>query len=111
MKHSNGYSRTRRSRQGHIWIATITTITLWVLSVAPAMASGSSDWIKPGMEVMDDLMAGLTLIGPLVIGLGVVIFGIIAGLSGRIDWSKAGMIVLGGLLVGSGPALVKTLLF
>lgn len=73
-------------------------------------AAGSSDWIKPGVSLVEDVEVGLVDLAIMAIGIGLVAAGIIGGITGRLDWGKIGTIVAAGLIVTAGPAGVRILL-
>ena len=80
-----------------------------VAMVSPAFAEGDSQWIKHASSMLDNLTAGLVSIGIPVIGLGVICLALWAGVSGKIEWMRVGIIIIAGLLLTTGPGLVKSL--
>lgn len=74
-----------------------------------AMAQ-SSDWVKPAGDLIGDLQSGLIQIGIPVVGLGIIILGIWAAITGRIDWMRMAMIAMAGLLITAGPTIMGALL-
>lgn len=76
----------------------------------PALAAGSADWVAPATGLIESLESGLVKIGMAVLGVGVIIVGLVACLTSRMEWSKFGYVVIGGLLVMTGPAALRALL-
>lgn len=83
-----------------------------LLFVAPdlALAAGDDSWIEPGVEAGGNLEAGLVTFGAVIVGIGVIIAGIWASLTGHIDWKKLAGCIVGGVLIMAGPAIVRGLI-
>jgi type IV secretory pathway VirB2 component (pilin) len=85
----------------------LSLVAVWLPDVAFAQ---NKDWVKPAENLIGDLTGGLVQIGIPVVGLGVIILGIWAAISGRIDWMRMGMILVAGILITLGPSIMSTLL-
>lgn len=85
----------------------IFTLTVTLPSYAFAQ---SADWIEPASKLAETLQSGLVQIGGPVVGIGVVVIGIWAGVTGRMQWERVGMVIVGGLLITVGPATITGLL-
>ncbi len=70
----------------------------------------SADWIEPASKLAETLQGGLVQIGGPIVGIGVVVIGIWAGVTGRMQWERVGMVIVGGLLITVGPATITGLL-
>ncbi len=92
------------------WYVKAVVVPWALLSSSEVLAKGSDKWIAPGVEILDDLTAGLVKIGIPLVGIGVVALGIWAGVSGRMEWTRVGMIVAGGVLIAFGVDAVSALL-
>lgn len=77
---------------------------------ALAQSSGSGDWIEPASGLAESLQSGLVQVGGPIIGIGIVVIGLWAGITGRMPWERVGMVVIGGLLITVGPATITALL-
>jgi len=89
---------------------TILGVYIVLLSGDALAASASSDWVKPGVSIVESLRSGVVTIGALVVGLGVMVVGIWACVTLRMEWSKLGYVGFGGLLIMAGPQMVAALL-
>ena len=85
-----------------------------LMMVEPAWAQAGSNvdgsWVDPIVNLFKSIQSGLGQLGAIVVGLGVMVLGLWAGLSGRLDWNRAIWIVLGGMLVVAGPQISESLL-
>jgi type IV secretion system protein VirB2 len=70
----------------------------------------SANWIEPASKLAETLQSGLVQIGGPIVGIGVVVIGIWAGVTGRMQWERVGMVIVGGLLITVGPATITALL-
>ncbi len=75
-----------------------------------AIAAGDADWVQPATDLIESLESGLVKIGTVVVGVGVIIVGLVACLTSRMDWSKFGYVLMGGILIMTGPTAVRALL-
>ncbi|TYC64001.1 TrbC/VirB2 family protein [Rhodobacterales bacterium] len=78
-----------------------------LLFPARAMAQ---DWSAPATSMLESLESGLVSIAAPVIGVGVIVYGIWAMVSGRIDIMRLAQLVVAGAIVIFGPTLLRTLL-
>ncbi|GAB6051187.1 hypothetical protein JCM17960_34960 [Magnetospira thiophila] len=76
----------------------------------PALAAGSADWVAPATNLIESLESGLVKMGSAAVGVGVIIVGLVACITSRMEWSKFGYVVIGGLLIMTGPAALRALL-
>jgi len=82
-------------------------ITLAMFSPVRALAA---DWDEPVTTMFDSLESGLVSIAAPIIGIGVILYGIWAMVTGRIDIMRLAQLVGAGALVIFGPTLLRTLL-
>ncbi len=75
-----------------------------------AIAAGDADGVQPATDLIESLESGLVKIGTVVVGVGVIIVGLVACLTSRMDWSKFGYVLMGGILIMTGPTAVRALL-
>ena len=75
-----------------------------------ALAAADADWVQPATKLMSTLESGLVKIGAAGIGIGIIIIGLIACITTKLEWNKFGLVLMGGLLVMTGPAALRTLL-
>lgn len=78
-----------------------------MLFPAQAMAQ---DWSAPATSMLESLEGGLVSIAAPVIGVGVIIYGIWAMVTGRIDIMRLAQLVGAGALVIFGPTALRALL-
>ena len=88
-------------------IATKAILAASLLFPARAMAQ---DWSAPATSMLESLESGLVSIAAPVIGVGVIVYGIWAMVSGRIDIMRLAQLVVAGGIVIIGPTLLRTLL-
>lgn len=81
-----------------------------VLLIANIAAAGNADWVQPATDLIESLESGLVKIGTVVVGVGVIIVGLVACITNRMDWNKFGYVLMGGVLIMTGPAAVRALL-
>lgn len=89
------------------------TAVLLIASIAVAgnaFAAGNADWVQPATDLIESLESGLVKIGTVVVGVGVIIVGLVACITNRMDWNKFGYVLMGGVLIMTGPAAVRALL-
>lgn len=77
--------------------------------VGPALAQ-SSDWVQPGIGLLEALESGLVKIGAIAVGIAIIVLGLLACFTQRMEWNKFGFILIGGLMVMAGPAMLRMLL-
>ena len=70
----------------------------------------SSDWVDPATDIIDDIGAGMQVLGAALLGIAVAVVGIMAMVSGRINWQWVLAILVGGVLVFLGGTAVRELL-
>ncbi|QFT29589.1 TrbC/VIRB2 family protein [Labrenzia sp. THAF82] len=75
----------------------------------PATALAAAGWADQATTMFTDLENGLVSFAAPVIGIGVIVYGIWAMGTGRIDIVRLGQLVCGGALVMFGPAALRTL--
>lgn len=85
------------------------TVFLSAPMLFPARAM-AADWSEPATSMLESLESGLISIAAPVIGVGVIIYGIWAMVSGRIDIMRLAQLVVAGAIVIFGPTLLRTLL-
>ncbi|MHA7777205.1 TrbC/VirB2 family protein [Roseibium sp. M-1] len=87
------------------------TLKLIVAAAAlfPARAM-AQDWSAPATSMLESLEGGLVSIAAPVIGVGVIIYGIWAMVTGRIDIMRLAQLVGAGALVIFGPTALRALL-
>ncbi|RCK43682.1 hypothetical protein TH25_21280 [Thalassospira profundimaris] len=86
-------------------VVALATLAFSDPAFAQANTSTGSEWYDPIISLFESIQTGVGKIGTIVVGLGVMVLGVWAGFTGRMDWVRAGMIVIGGVLVTSGPAI------
>lgn len=101
------------SRRVNPWIVRI--VVFVILSVMLFLVwntawAQSSDWAEPATDIIDDIGAGMQLLGGGVMGLAVLFVGVMAMVSGRINWQWVLAILVGGILVFLGGTAIKELL-
>jgi len=79
-------------------------------ALAQSTGSSSGDWIQPASGLAESLQSGLVQVGGPIVGIGIVVIGLWAGITGRMPWERVGMVVIGGLLITVGPATITGLL-
>jgi hypothetical protein len=101
-----------RQRLNHTVCLTILILATSILFPAGNVlaAANSGDWVKPGVSIIEGLQSGVVTIGALVIGLGVMVVGVWACATLRMEWSKLGYVLIGGILIMAGPTMVNALL-
>lgn len=82
---------------------------LTVSVVFPATALAAEGWASQATDMFTDLENGLVDIAAPVIGIGVIVYGIWAMGTGRIDIVRLGQLVCGGALVMFGPTALRAL--
>lgn len=82
-------------------------IALAMFSPVRALAA---DWDEPVTTMFESLESGLVSIAAPIIGIGVILYGIWAMVTGRIDIMRLAQLVGAGALVIFGPTLLRTLL-
>lgn len=75
-----------------------------------AFAAAEDEWVQPGVNIIEALRSGVVTIGALVVGLGVMVVGVWACATLRMEWSKLGYVLIGGILIMAGPQMVAALL-
>jgi len=99
----------QRQLTQHLGIALFALAML--LLPGDAFAQAASDaWVKPGVNIIEALRSGVVTAGALVVGLGVMIVGVWACATLRMEWSKLGYVLIGGVLIMAGPTMVASLL-
>lgn len=87
--------------------------TIKILIIAsmlfPARAL-AQDWSAPATSMLESLESGLVSVAAPVIGVGVIIYGIWAMVTGRIDIMRLAQLVGAGALVIFGPTALRALL-
>ncbi|KZM47381.1 TrbC/VirB2 family protein [Labrenzia sp. OB1] len=86
----------------------INTVTAAAM-LFPARAM-AQDWSAPATSMLESLEGGLVSIAAPVIGVGVIIYGIWAMVTGRIDIMRLAQLVGAGALVIFGPTALRALL-
>ncbi|MEP3246733.1 MAG: TrbC/VirB2 family protein [Sneathiella sp.] len=101
----------------HLALKTLNRLFLSLSLLSPGYAlaqstgnSGNGNWIEPASELAETLQGGLVQIGGPIIGIGIVVIGLWAGITGRMPWERVGMVVIGGLLITVGPSIMTNLL-
>jgi len=87
--------------------AIIATASASMLFPVQAIAQ---DWSAPATSMLETLESGLVSIAAPVIGVGVIIYGIWAMVTGRIDIMRLAQLVGAGALVIFGPTALRALL-
>lgn len=80
-----------------------------VVLLASHPAFAAAEWTDPIVTFIESLTSGLGRIGTLVLGLGIIVIGLWAAITGRMDWNRFAFALIGGLLVMVGPSIVSTL--
>lgn len=102
---------TRKDLRDHIIALSISSLVVLGIGALPALAqSAGAGWEEPATGLIEVLQSGLVKIGVVLIGVGIIAFGMWGAITARIDWTKFGMILIGGLLVMVGPTMITTLL-
>jgi hypothetical protein len=79
------------------------------LYTSAALAAGDSAWIGDATSVIEDVGAGVQMIGYGIIGLTVIATGILISVVGKTDLTRIATIVLGGILISCGTAFATGL--
>lgn len=102
---------SRKDLRDHLIALSLACLAVLCTAAVPALAqSTGSGWEEPATGLMEVLESGLVKIGVVLIGIGVIAYGMWGAVTARIDWTKFGMILIGGLLVMTGPTMIRTLL-
>jgi len=91
----------------------IGSLTLKLIAVTSAfypIQAFAQDWSAPATSMLESLEGGLVSIAAPVIGVGVIIYGIWAMVTGRIDIMRLAQLVGAGALVIFGPTALRALL-
>jgi len=72
--------------------------------------AASDEWVKPGVDTINRLRSGVVTAGAAAIGLGIMILGVWACLTFRMNWDKLGYVIFGGILIMAGPQMAAGLL-
>lgn len=81
--------------------------------IEPALAAdapASADWVQPATGLLSTLENGLVKFGSIAVGIGVIVVGLIACVTSRMNWDKFAHVVIGGVLIMAGPAALRALL-
>ena len=111
-KPANGNPRSK-STNPNPWVVRILVfvfLTVFLFFVWNTAWAQSSDWVEPATDIIDDIGAGMQILGGGVMGLAVLVVGIMAMVSGRINWQWVLAILVGGILVFLGGTAIKELL-
>ncbi|WP_268957495.1 TrbC/VirB2 family protein [Roseibium aggregatum] len=87
--------------------------TIKFLAIAPMLFPAralAQDWSAPATSMLESLESGLVSVAAPVIGVGVIIYGIWAMVTGRIDIMRLAQLVGAGALVIFGPTALRALL-
>ena len=100
----------RKELAEHAIALSISTLVVLGIGAVPALAqSTGSGWEEPAVDLGNTIMDGLTKIAAPLIGMGIMIVGLWACVTGRLDWSKFGNVVLGAGFVAFGPMTMQAL--
>lgn len=80
-----------------------------VVLLASHPAFAAAEWTDPIVTFIESLTSGLGRIGSLVLGLGIIVLGLWAAMTGRMDWNRFAFALIGGMLVMVGPTIVSSL--
>ncbi|MGH0004646.1 TrbC/VirB2 family protein [Pseudovibrio ascidiaceicola] len=75
----------------------------------PALAFAAADWASPAVEVFSSLEGGMTKIGTVAVGIGLVGYGVYSAVFGEMRWQKMFQYILGAILIVAAPAAIRTL--
>ncbi len=75
----------------------------------PARAMAAAGWESEATTMFSELESGLVSFVAPVIGIGIIVYGIWAMVTGRIDIMRLAQLVGGGALVMFGPTALRTL--
>ena len=106
-------TESERARAANPWLVRILVLavmTVLLFIVWNSAWAQSSDWVDPATDIIDDIGAGMQLLGGALLGIAVAVVGIMAMVSGRINWQWVIAILVGGVLVFLGGTGVKELL-
>ena len=84
--------------------------TLVIASMLFPARALAQDWSAPATSMLESLESGLVSVAAPVIGVGVIIYGIWAMVTGRIDIMRLAQLVGAGALVIFGPTALRALL-
>lgn len=104
---------TNHQPQPDPWFVRILGMIVLLIAVFLTWKIGwaqSSDWVEPATDIIDEVATGMQLLGGAVIGVGIIVVGIMAIATGRINWMWLIAIIVGGLFIFSGGAAVNLLL-
>ena len=77
--------------------------------LCPARAMAAAGWESEATTMFSELESGLVSFVAPVIGIGIIVYGIWAMVTGRIDITRLAQLVGGGALVVFGPTALRTL--
>ena len=89
------------------------SLTIQTFAIAPMLFPAralAQDWSAPATSMLESLESGLVSVAAPVIGVGVIIYGIWAMVTGRIDIMRLAQLVGAGALVIFGPTALRALL-
>lgn len=84
-------------------------IALLITAATPAFAAGNGDWVKDFLGLFDNVAMGLTKLVTVIIGIGLLAWGIWTSLSGNFDMKRLFSMLIGGGIGFFGPGAVETL--
>lgn len=85
------------------------TLNFFIIS-CHAFAQGSSEWVRPASDMIENLESGLVTIGVPIIGIAIVGTGLMMATAERPNWARVGTIFIAGCLVTAGPTILKMFL-
>ncbi|GAB3127266.1 TrbC/VirB2 family protein [Novispirillum itersonii] len=85
-------------------------VALLVTAATPAFAASNGDWIKPFVEMFDNVGMGLAKLVAIVVGLGLLLWGLYTSIMGEFNMKRLGAMVIGGGIGLYGPSAIDTLL-
>lgn len=100
------WNQRRLSQFGFMLFA----FSMLILSGDAFAQSNSEDWVAPAIGFIDVLKGGMVQAGAALVGVGIIIYGTVGGLSGDMNWRKIGGAVIGGIFVMAGPKMLAALL-
>lgn len=89
--------------------AAITLAAYTAFHIELALAA-SKDWIKPAVDILGDVKAGIIWLGIAAIGIAIAIVALVSIFKGDVPWKWVMAIGLGGLALTVGPGMFETLL-
>lgn len=84
-------------------------VALLVTAATPAFAAGNGDWVKPFVDMFDNVGLGLAKLVTIIVGLGLLTWGIYTSIMGEFNMKRLFSMLIGGGIGLYGPSAMDTL--